>query len=190
MTRIQLKASQAKSGIRDIISKIEVPKATNKFKEAREKVQQQQETLKQNIEKWETEADRIAETLPNIEYKRKDENGEEITEFTFEIDSDFRSKVPEMVKQYVLSHNLEPTKENIDGIKSHLLESYDKLKRHDIRSAMIADREAKLREEYDKKYENNQPFNESTPPEVEDESYETNINKGWKRVLDDMNNSL
>jgi hypothetical protein len=162
-------AVNEKDRFNTVKSKVEIP-AQNDFNniinQRNDQLKAAQERLESLKTGWTTEANRIADLVKTIQITDKDEKGEEIVDFTFEVDSEFKKGIPKMVVDYALQNNIEPTQENAKAIAELVGGIYQLQNREKIFRAYKKEVLSKIREQVGKDQYNGRPINtQEAPPD-------------------------
>jgi len=188
--RLALKASAYKEKL-SALKEVDIPEYKG-YKETIEARKTEKEAqTKSLVEKWADRPESLVDDF-KIEYKSSDKEGNE-TVYSFDVDADFKKKIPEMVKSEVALKGIEPTKENIEAIKSELEDVYwsKKANRVKILNKFRSDIEARLEEYHHNDKHTDRPISKEKAPEgehsEEDAELESTLNK-WQKGGTDLNN--
>ena len=160
----QAKANIEKPERVDVKKKIE---EQTQAKLAAEKARE--EKFNKMAQDWQEMVKGVAESeITKFEHKMKNDKNEEVTDFVFEMDADYKKAIPEMIMSHVLSNGMEPTKENFDFATNLVRTIYRSENFERYAEAYANKKLTELREQLDKERYNGTDFNTKTAPPGKD----------------------
>jgi predicted nuclease with TOPRIM domain len=173
-------ANQARQTFNQAKSGVQLPEKVDYKQKINERLQQRQQRVEQLNKTWHETARGIAESASQVKFVDKNDKGEVVDEFIYDVDAEFKQNIPDIINQYAVSNNVEPTPENVKAVTELLMNAYkvanwDKM----LRSARNEAR-TQVREQLDKERFNGQPINktEAPPDRKPDENDEINLIAG------------
>lgn len=161
-------------------SDVKIPDKIDYKQKIQERIQQRQERVTQTAKAWEEISKKIVDTASQIKVFDRNEKGEEVVDFVYDVDAEFKKEIPEIATTYAVNNNLEPTPENVKAVNDLLLNAYWAENKDKIVRAYKNEALTKLREQLDKERYNGQPINktEAPPDRKPDDNDEINLIAG------------
>jgi hypothetical protein len=149
-------------------------------KEAAEKANK--ERFNQRARTWEEKVKGLTDSAYKFEMTEKNDKNEDVVDFAFTMEDEFKKEMPEMIMHHVLSNGLEPTQENVDAAidlarRIYISDNWQKLLKAHTNQAVT-----KLREQLDKERYNGTDFNTRTAPPSRDEDLARKIEEGITKM--------
>jgi hypothetical protein len=170
-------AQTARTNFNTIKNSVQIEPRVDPKQRINERLSQRQARVEQLNQSWSKEAKGIASALDKISITDKNEKGEDVVEFIYEVDAEFKDNIPGIIAHYAVTNNVDPTPENVARATKLLLDSYFVTNRDKIMKAYKNDAVTKLRDQLDKERFNGQPINKTEAPLITkkpDEAEEVN----------------
>lgn len=169
-------AHQAREAFNQGKANVQLPEKVDYKVKIQEKLKQRQDHFNELGQKWNDVSPKIADTMGQIKFVDKNDKGEVVDDFSYDIDQEFRSEIPTYVSNYAMTNNVEPTPENVKGITELLFNAYKVANWDTIMRSARNQARTQVREQLDKERFNGQPINktEAPPDRKPDEADEIN----------------
>jgi hypothetical protein len=178
--KLSRQAHQAREMFNQNKSNVQIPQKVDYKQKIQDKLKQREDHFNQLNQKWGETTNRIVEVSNQIKFVDKNDKGEVIDEFAYDVDPEFKKDIPEIVNNYALQNNVEPTPENVKAVTDLLLNAYKVANWDKMLRAARNEARTQVREQLDKERFNGQPINktEAPPDRKPDEADEINLIAG------------
>ena len=173
-------ANQARQFFNQSKSGVQLPEKVDYKQKINERLQQRQQRVEQLNKTWHETAKGIAESASQVKFVDKNDKGEVVDEFIYDVDAEFKQNIPDIVNQYAVSNNVEPTPENVKAVTELLMNAYKVANWEKMLKSARNEARTQVREQLDKERFNGQPINktEAPPDRKPDENDEINLIAG------------
>lgn len=183
--KLTSKASQARNYLSNLInetsSKVEIPQSTNIQEEIKAKLDKEKATFEETKKGWESTKDKLKSALSEINFNKKDKDGNALFDYTYKVDGSELDKITESVVKYAISQGYEPTEENLSKVVERGAGVLFEQHRNDIMFAAVQEEATRRLEEYKKGLHNTQPVNSTDAPETTPDQ-QAQIDNALKRL--------
>lgn len=173
-------ANQARQFFNQSKSGVQLPEKVDYKQKINERLQQRQQRVEQLNKTWQETAKGIAESASQVKFVEKNDKGEVVDEFIYDVDAEFKQNIPDIINQYAVSNNVEPTPENVKAVTELLMNAYKVANWEKMLKSARNEARTQVREQLDKERFNGQPINktEAPPDRKPDENDEINLIAG------------
>jgi len=157
-------ANQARQFFNQNKADVKIPERVDYKQKIQERLQQRQDRFNQLNTAWKEQANRIAESSNQVKYVEKNEKGEVVDEFVYDVDAEFKQSIPEIVNNYAVTNNVEPTPENVKAVTELMMNAYKVANWEKMLKSARNEARTQVREQLDKERFNGQPINKTEAP--------------------------
>lgn len=158
-------------------AKKDVPVIKDWKQEFSERAQKRAELSTQRANQWSEKAKELVPKYSKYEFKEKNEKGEEVVDFTFDVSKEFLERLANDIKTYGVENDLDATPENVAKLESEIQAAIKEEHFDQMMRAYRKDIESRVKKTMDDKVHNPKPINTQEAPEGHEKSLIDELNE-------------
>lgn len=162
--RLARMANQTRDVFNQAKGDVKIPERVDPKVKLQDRIKQQEEGLNQLVKSWRDNADKVSQEAVKVSFVDKNDKGEVVDEFHYDVDKEFKESIPDIVDNFITQNRVQYTQENVKAVTKLILDAYKVQNLDKIIRAARNEARTTLREQIDKQRFNGQSINTATAP--------------------------